>query len=157
MLRKVRHDLAGEVATGFLNVYWLMPIDHFVEFVRLDVADLERYPKVIHRMPPLHVGAELGQAMIAVAVMLVEIVGDVAIHAAVDAALDPGLEHGLPGGIAEAAPVLLHPADAVAVLRDRLAVRAALEELQRIGNRLWSKLLLVPQVAIELEEPRRAF
>ena len=89
------------------------------------------------------------------AVVAIEVVGDEAVGAAADAGLDPRLEHRPPVRIIEAGPVLLHPADGVLVVDDRLAVRAALQQVQQVIGRPRAELLLVPEVAEELEEAAR--
>ena len=50
----------------------------------------------------------------------------------------------------------MHAADAVALLTNRFSIRPNLQQVDRIFNRLWTKLLLVPVIPVEVKEARRS-
>ncbi len=87
--------------------------------------------------------------------MAVEVVGDVAVHAALDAALRPRLQHRSPVRVVQARGVLAHLADAVLLRCHRRAVGVPRDQVERVFHRLRAEFLLVPQFAVELEEPSR--
>jgi hypothetical protein len=122
----------------------------------LQVRDAESLAQLVRGEPIREVVAKPRDAEAAEAVMTIQVVANEPIDASTDANLHPCLEHGSPLGVVQTAPVFAHAADLVGIVDNWLAVRAFLEQLDRIGDGPGPQLALVPQVAVELEEPARA-
>src|SRR5688572_4538238 len=134
-----------------------MPGDDLAEALRAGVVDAELRAEILPREAPREVATEGCLAMLAQTVVTVEVVDDEAIDAPAQPLAHPGLEHLLPGGVAQAGPVLAHAADGIGPILDRRTVGVLLEKLQGIGDRLGAEHRLVPEVAVELEEPAGPF
>ena len=126
---------------GFLRV---VPANEFVEAMGVQVGDAESIVEFLFREAFCEVLLESGQAVFAVAVVPVEVVGHEAVRTSLDASLHPCLQNYLPVRVAEACKVFLHAAYAVTVLLQWFAVLVPFEEVQRILHGFRPQFLFVP-------------
>src|SRR5262249_43660654 len=146
-LREAQH-----LAPQRTRLFRIVPADNLREAVPVEIVYSETLLQLLAREALREVPTKAFLTVLAQAVVAIEVVGDEAIDAALHTGLDPRLEYRSPRGIIEATPVLLHAADAVGAVDDGAAVSVFLEQVARVGYGAFAEALLVPEVAVELEE-----
>src|SRR5260221_8617955 len=98
--------------------------------------------------------------MLAMAIVPVKLIRYEAVHSLPNAVTDPGFQHLPPMRVVQARPILPHAADAVALVRDRLAAFVHFQQIHGVFDGFLAEQLFVPLVAIEAKKaarPLRAF
>jgi hypothetical protein len=124
------------------------------------ISDGESFLQLFGGEPLAQVLAESDDTVGTVAIVPVKVIRDETIHTLRNAKAGPGLQNLAPLRVVQARPIFAHPSDVVSLARDRLSEFVLLQQVKRVGNRLWSEQLFIPLIAIESKEsarPLRAF
>src|ERR1043166_6060070 len=123
----------------------------------IQVCDRKSLLQFCGSKSPAQVLAEGRDAKLAMTVVPVKVVGDETIDSLADSVPDPRLQHLPPMRIVQTGPILEHPADAVALTRDRLSRSVLFQKIQGVRDGLWAEDLFVPLVTIKSKEATRPF
>ena len=107
-LRKAEH-----LAAQRCGLRRIMPGRDFVERMCCQIGDGKTLFEFAGSKSLAQILAEGRHAIVAVAIVPVEVIRDETVHAARDAATNPGLQHLAPVRVVQTGPILAHPADAV--------------------------------------------